>query len=175
MSFYDPENLTDPIVIATESESRLLQPVWNWIIYGREDFLRSPLFPPVLGIMFYIIVTIPFTIVDYCFQNIALVHSFKLHKNRPITAKMILNTYANAFWNHILLIIPVALVQAIWVPPTPLPPVAPTVCQFVFHISIFFVLFDFEYWIWHIIHHKVRNLYSVYQCLRKTAWAALKL
>jgi len=159
MSFYDPENFSDPAVIEYEKRHRLLQPVWELIITGHEDALRSPLFPPMLGVTFYLLATIPFTIVDVCFQNNKYVQSLKLQPKREVTSAMIRNSLLNAFWNHLLFIFPMALVQLIWVPPTPLPPVAPTVFQFVWHQMASFVMFDFEYWVWHAMHHKVRFLY----------------
>lgn len=155
MSFYDPENFSDLSVIEYEKEHRILQPVWDFIIEGREDVLRSPLFPPMLGVTFYLLATIPFTIVDVLFQDVKYVQSLKLQPKREVTWPMIRNSLLNAFWNHILFIFPMALVQLIWVPPTPLPPVAPTLFQFIWHQMAFFVIFDFEYWAWHALHHKV--------------------
>lgn len=155
MSFYDPENFTDLAVIEYERKHRILQPVWEFIIDGREDVLRSPLFPPMLGVTFYFLATIPFTIVDIFFQDAKVVQNVKLQPKREVTWPMIRNSLLNAFWNHILFIFPMAIVQLVWVPPTPLPPVAPTLFQFIWHQMAFFILFDFEYWMWHALHHKV--------------------
>jgi len=160
MSFYDPENFTDPLAIAYEKQHRILQPVWDLIKDGHEDALRSPLFPPILAVVFYLVGTLPFTFFDVVGQNSAFLRKYLLQPNRPpVSWGMVKAIYGNAFWNHILLIVPMALVQLIWVPPTPLPEVAPTLFQFVWHQIAFFVIFDFEYWAWHALHHKVRFLY----------------
>ncbi len=52
-----------------------------------------------------------------------------------------------------------ALVQLLWVPPTPLPPVAPTVFELCSQVFICFVLFDFSYFVFHITCHKVFRLF----------------
>ena len=50
MSFYAPENFTNLTDIEAAKAERALQPLWEWIITGREDVLRSPLFPPLYAL-----------------------------------------------------------------------------------------------------------------------------
>jgi len=159
MSFYDPDNFSDPSAIEYEKSHRLLQPIWDYIVDGREDMLRSPMFPPMLGVVFYFLATVPFTVVDLFFEDAPAIRKFKLQPKRRVTCELIRNSMTNAFWNHVLFIFPMATVQLIWVPPTPLPPVAPTLFEFLWQQVAFFIIFDFEYWLWHVIHHKVRFLY----------------
>lgn len=154
-SFYDPDNFTDPVEIAYEQKHRILQPVWDFIKTGREDALSSPLFPPFLAVSFYFSVIILFTILDMAGKNWAWLQRYKIQKNKEVTWKLIWQAQINEMWNLILWIIPMALVQLIWVPPAPLPPVAPTLFQFVWHQIAFFFIFDAEYWAWHTLHHKV--------------------
>lgn len=159
MSFYDPENFTDPAVMAYEKEHRILQPIWDLIRDGHEDALRSPLFPPILAVVFYLSATIPITAFDMCFGHLPFFQRYKFQKGHRVTWPMVRNTLVNAFWNHLLFIAPMSFVQLIWVPPTPLPPVAPKLSHFILHQIVFFFLFDAEYWAWHALHHKVRFLY----------------
>lgn len=156
-----------------EKQHRILQPIWDLIKDGHEDALRSPLFPPVLAVVFYFSATAPFTFLDLIGPKVPYIRKFLLQQNRPpVTWDMLKSVYGNAFWNHILLIIPMALVQLIWVPPTPLPPVAPTLWQFVWHQLAFFFLFDLEYWAWHTLHHKV-NINDASSLLFVNNWQCL--
>lgn len=51
MSFYDPENFTSLESINLAKSERILQPIWELIKSGgREDILRSPLFPPLYAL-----------------------------------------------------------------------------------------------------------------------------
>jgi hypothetical protein len=50
MSFYDPENFTSLDAIDAAQSQRLLQPIWSFIKDGREDMLRSALFPPLFAL-----------------------------------------------------------------------------------------------------------------------------
>lgn len=71
MSFYDPE-VIDPSIIECEKKSRILQPIWEFLITGHEDVLRSPLFPPMLAVIFYFSLTGIFTIIDLFGKKISL-------------------------------------------------------------------------------------------------------
>jgi len=159
MSFYNPEIFHNLSEIEYEKSRRILQPIWDFIKDGREDALRSPLFPPMLAVMFYLIVASFCTAVDLFGQDFDIIKRYRFQKDRKLTWPMVRNTIFNAFWNHILLVFPLATVQLIWVPPTPLPPVAPTLWEFFWQQVVWFFLFDFEYWAWHALHHKVRFLY----------------
>ena len=61
------------------------------------------------------------------------------------------------FWNHVLFIMPATMAQWVWQPPTPLPELAPTVWEFVWQQAASLVIFDFQYFVWHVTHHKVRG------------------
>jgi len=159
MSFYDPENFTDPSQIAYEQQHRILQPVWQFMKDGHEDALRSPLFPPILSVSFYFILSGVFTFFDLFGKNWQWLQKCKIQKEKEVTWKLVRSSLTNHFWNLALWIIPMALVQLLWVPPTPLPPVAPTLFEFIGHQILFFIIFDFEYWAFHATCHKVRWLY----------------
>jgi len=159
MAFYDPENLTDLQQIEYEQKHRILQPVWDFIKNGREDALRSALFPPFLAVSYYFSVIAIFTFFDIVGKDWNWIQKYKIQKDKKVTWSLIGSSMILHIWNLILWIIPMALVQLIWVPPAPLPPVAPTLFQFIWHQIAFFFVFDFEYWCWHALHHKVRFLY----------------
>jgi len=159
MSFYQPEIFANLSELEYEKSTRILQPVWDFIKDGREDALRSPLFPPMLAVTFYLIAASICTVVDLFGQDIPIIKRYRFQPERKLNWAMVRNTLGNAFWNHLLLVFPMATVQLIWVPPTPLPIVAPTLWEFCWHQIAWTFLFDFEYWAWHAIHHRVKFLY----------------
>jgi len=76
-----------------------------------------------------------------------------------VTLALIYDTLHLTFWNHLLFIMPAAMGQWVWVEPTALPALAPTVWEFVWHQVAGLFVFDFQYYVWHLTHHKVRFLY----------------
>jgi len=145
--------------VAYERSHRILQPVWDFIREGNEDAMRSPIFPPFLALTFYFSVVSFFTILDLFGKNSKLLQQYKIQKDKEVTFSMVWNAVVVNMWNLLLWILPMTFVQLLWVPPTPLPQVAPTLWQFIWQQVAFIILFDFEYWAWHSTHHKVRFLY----------------
>jgi cholesterol 25-hydroxylase len=159
MSFYDPENISDLATLEYERRHRVLQPLWELLKNGREDALRSPLFPPVLAVTVYVIIVGFFTLLDTVLSRWPLVSRYKIQKEKQVTGRLLWLSFIQHFWNHLLYIFPMAAVQLVWVPPTPLPVLAPTLFSFLWQQLASFFLFDFYYWCWHLLHHKVRVLY----------------
>lgn len=159
MSFYSPEVFANESEAAAAAESRILQRVWVFLKDGNEESLRSPLFPPILAVVFYFAVTGFFTLLDVVGENWSWLARYRIQSGRKVTWKIIRHALVNHLWNHLLLIFPLATVQLVWVPPTPLPPVAPSLWDFLSQQVLCFFLFDAYYWAWHALHHKVRFLY----------------
>lgn len=75
-----------------------------------------------------------------------------------VTKEHIYDTLILTFWNHILFIMPSAVAQWVWVPAAPLPELAPTLFDFVWHQLAGLFIFDFQYFVWHMTHHKVGDI-----------------
>lgn len=133
---------------------------WIWDLrIGREAWLASPLFPIVLSISYYFICVIPLTICDLYFCEKAFWKRFKLQTGRPTTWPMVRRALTHVMRNNILYILPVSIAQTIFTPDTPIPEEAPKFLTMVWHLAAMLVIFDFQYGLWHLIHHKNRWLY----------------
>ena len=157
-------NVSETIGVLSEnftskSSPRFLQPVWN-LRLGREDFIASPLFPVCLSVGFYFSFCLPFMIADLLGSKLPWMAKYKIQNDKEVTMSQIFDCLNLTFWNHILYVLPAAVAQWIWTPPTPLPELAPSVFEFLWQQMAALLVFDFQYYVWHWSHHKVRFLYK---------------
>jgi cholesterol 25-hydroxylase len=96
-----------------------------------------------------------FAVIDLFFAEVPFFKKAKIQSDRKVTWELAKQSLTLQMWNQLLWIYPMALVQLLWVPPTPLPPVAPTVWEFTSQLTIFFLMFDFGYFVFHVVHHRV--------------------
>lgn len=152
------ENVTVSHAV-TPGEFRLLQPIWD-LRLGKEEYFASPLFPVVLSVTFYFSFCTPFMIFDLFGKNWKWVQKYKIQSNLDVTYAQVWDTLVLTFWNHVLFVFPAAAAQWVWTPDTVLPELAPTVLEFVWQQIAGLLIFDFQYYVWHWSHHKVRFLYK---------------
>ncbi|XP_070542497.1 cholesterol 25-hydroxylase-like protein 1, member 2 [Ptychodera flava] len=139
----------------------LIQPVWDLVLnYVDHDFLRSPLFPIVLNVVFYFVACLPFMLFDLYGTQWNWIQRYKLQPKQKVSMPQVFDTLGLTFWNQIVFILPVSIGQWIYTPPTPLPPEAPGLWEFCWQIVAALLVFDLEYFIWHYCHHKNRWLYK---------------
>lgn len=139
-------------------EFRLLQAIWD-LRKGREDVLSSSLFPIVTSLVFYVLCVLPFMIIDMYGKNWKWIQKYKIQPDMEVTWTQIRLATTLTAWNHLLYILPVTIAQFVWTPSTAMPHLAPTVFEFVWQQYLALVIFDLEYALWHVVHHKVRFLY----------------
>ncbi|MBN3301612.1 cholesterol 25-hydroxylase-like protein 2 [Amia ocellicauda] len=146
-------------------QQSLLQPFWDYLHGNYQDTLRSPLFPVVLSVSTYLLLVAIFTVLDILAPVCPSINKYKIHSESPITWSNIWTTLGVTTYNHLVYIFPTAVGQWYWRPPTPLPKDAPTLSEFVFGILGCTILFDFQYYLWHLLHHKIRWLYSTFHAI----------
>ncbi|CAG2233909.1 cholesterol 25-hydroxylase-like protein 1, member 2 [Mytilus edulis] len=144
---------------ALSSGRSLLQVIWDFRL-GREDLVSSPLFPVFLSVAFYFSLCTPFMIADIYGKKWKWIQKYKIQTDKEVTLDQVFDTLQLTFWNHVLFILPAAVGQMIWTPPTPLPELAPSWFEFVWQQIASLIVFDFQYFVWHWTHHKVRFLYK---------------
>ncbi|ESO86672.1 hypothetical protein LOTGIDRAFT_194826, partial [Lottia gigantea] len=143
---------------SVEETRFILQPVWD-LRKGYEDYVRSPLFPVFLSVGYYFLLCIPFTFVDIYCKNMNWYKKYKIQPDKDVAPPLLWDTLSLTFWNHLLFIMPTAVAQWIWTPPTPLPDTAPALFDFIWQQIACLLVFDFQYYVWHYTHHKIRFLY----------------
>ena len=143
----------------TYEDFRILQPIWDMRI-GHETVAKSPLFPIVLSVGFYFISVVPWTLIDIYGKDWKWIQKFKIQPDKEVTWPLIWKAVVLTVWNHLIYILPISIAQWVWTPTTPLPPLAPELWAFCWHQYAALAIFDFEYFIWHAVHHKIRFLYK---------------
>uniref|UniRef100_A0AC35FDZ8 Fatty acid hydroxylase domain-containing protein n=1 Tax=Panagrolaimus sp. PS1159 TaxID=55785 RepID=A0AC35FDZ8_9BILA len=152
------EVLLNNATTAVES-TRILQPFWDYLRFNHGHIIRSPLFPPFFALSIDYTWVLVFTIMDLYFSEVPFLKKAKLQKDRKVTWPLIKESLKLQFFNQILWIYPMALVQVIWVPDADLPELAPTIWELFWQNTVFFLSFDLYYFTAHVLMHRIRFLY----------------
>jgi len=150
-------NLTAAAFSHRDSGQRILQPIWD-LTRGHEDLLSSPLWPVLLSVAAYFSLALPVTLLDTLGRGTAA-WRYKIQPDKQVTWDLLSDTLTLTMWNHVMFILPAAAAQWVLVPPSPLPAQAPPLWQFLWHQAAGLLMFDLQYTVWHVMHHKVRFLY----------------
>ncbi|XP_064609931.1 cholesterol 25-hydroxylase-like protein 1, member 2 [Liolophura sinensis] len=144
---------------SSADDPSILQSLWDLRV-GYEEQLRSPLFPVVLSVVTYFVLCIFFMIIDLLGERLPFIYKYKIQPEKKVTVAQIYDTVHLTIWNHVIFILPASAAQWVWTPPTTLPDLAPTLWEFTWHQIACLIVFDFQYYVWHLIHHRVRFLYK---------------
>lgn len=71
------------------AEFRILQPIWDTIRDGREDYLGSPLFPVFMSVTFYFVAVFPFMIIDLYGKEWLWVQKYKIQPSKEVSLLLI--------------------------------------------------------------------------------------
>ncbi|XP_034094917.1 cholesterol 25-hydroxylase-like protein 2 [Gymnodraco acuticeps] len=148
-----------------QSNGVFLQPAWDYLQQNHCDLLASPLFPVVLSITTYFLVVSLYTMLDLLAPTWPCINRYRLHPDTPVTWPDIWTTLGVTIYNHLLYIFPAAVAQWLWRPPVPLPCEAPTLCSFFLGIFACMIVFDSQYYLWHLLHHRVPWLYHMFHAV----------
>lgn len=146
-------------------DDSLLQPLWDRLRNDYRDYLRSPLFPIVLTVSSYFVLCLPFLVCDIMGEKLTWVQQFKIQPTRHPTASTLLHCVGVTLKNHVLLVLPASIAQWVWRPPVDLPERAPSLLELIAGVIGNLLLFDFQYFIWHLLHHKIRWLYVTFHAI----------
>ena len=136
-------------------EPLALQPTWDYLLENYEDVLSSQWFQVVMPVSVYFIFCLPFTVLD-----ILQVKKFKIQQQKPVTSEDFKKVLELTFWNHFLYILPVSLLSIFFAPPMPLPREAPQLPLSLIQLIFCLILFDFLYFSWHYLFHKVKPFFN---------------
>lgn len=143
----------------------LLQPLWDNLRLHYRDYLRSPLFPVILTVSSYFVLCLPYVVCDLMGNRWPWVQQFKLQPSRHPTLSTMLHCAGVTLYNHVFLVFPASVAQWAWRPPVDLPEMAPSLMELVAGVVGNLLLFDFQYYIWHLLHHRVRWLYVTFHAI----------
>ncbi|XP_022073965.1 cholesterol 25-hydroxylase-like protein [Acanthochromis polyacanthus] len=137
----------------------LLQPVWSFLL-GHASLLRSPFFPVLFSLSVYLSCCLPYLLLDALASRCALVRRYKLQPASVGSASpglcLVLTLY-----NHLLFIFPLSVLHW-YLRPLHLPEQAPPLPRLLAQVFVCLLLFDFQSFTWHLLHHRVPWLYRTF-------------
>ncbi|KAK6494873.1 cholesterol 25-hydroxylase-like protein 2 [Huso huso] len=146
-------------------EAPVLQPVWDYLRKNHQDALRSPLFPVIISVSTYFILCLFYMTLDFLSTVLPALNRFRIHSEHPVKLQSILKAVQLTLFNHVVFVFPAAIAQWFWRPPLPLEAAAPTILEFTMGVLGCTILFDFQYYFWHMVHHKFRWLYVTFHAI----------
>ncbi|XP_078497136.1 cholesterol 25-hydroxylase [Lissotriton helveticus] len=153
--------------------SLLLQPLWD-LVRGEEAWLRSPFFPVLFSFLVYIGFCVPFLALDLLSSKVPALRRYKMQPQRSPTAGVLLACVLHTVYNHVVFIFPVTVAHWYWRPAS-LPSEAPGLLRLLLDLAACLLLFDFQYFLWHVLHHRVPWLYKTFHKLHHTHTATFAL
>ncbi|KAM9323783.1 cholesterol 25-hydroxylase-like protein [Gastrophryne carolinensis] len=143
---------------AAQSWTPLLQPIWDYVI-SKEHIIRSPFYPVMFSFIVYMAFCLPYLFLDILCLRIKALKKYQVQpKSRP-TLDMVLHCLAHTIYSHLVFIFPMTVAYWYW-RPVNLPPLAPKLHRMVLDIIACLLIFDFQYFTWHLLHHKIPWLYK---------------
>ncbi|KAM9753537.1 cholesterol 25-hydroxylase-like protein 1, member 1 [Menidia menidia] len=137
----------------------LLQPLWDYLLSHHLPLVSSPFFPVILAFSSYFLFSLPFAVLDLLGSRLPLFHRYKIQPDRQPTAGMMARSFLRALHNHVFFVLPAVLVGVLLLPAPVLPQRAPAVGQLLADGLAVLLLFDTQYYVWHLIHHRSPQLY----------------
>ncbi|XP_037638804.1 cholesterol 25-hydroxylase-like protein [Sebastes umbrosus] len=141
------------------TEELLLQILWDWLRH--QSFLTSPFFPVCFSLTVYLSCCLPYIYLDLLCPRLTLVQRFKIQPQSEMTWPMAWKCLRKILHHHVCFIFPLSVVHWYW-RPVSFPALAPEMLTVVKDVLACLLLFDMQYFVWHLLHHKVPWLYHFF-------------
>ncbi|XP_074531290.1 cholesterol 25-hydroxylase-like protein [Halichoeres trimaculatus] len=142
-----------------DTERLLLQTLWDWLRH--QPFLRSPFFPVVFSLTVHLGCCLPYICLDFLDYRLSFIHQFKIQPQSKVTWEMALRCLYKILHNHVCFIFPFSVLHWYWKPVSS-PLLAPDTWSVLKDVLACLLLFDTQYFLWHLLHHKVSLLYQTF-------------
>ncbi|KAM5236470.1 cholesterol 25-hydroxylase [Ctenodactylus gundi] len=137
----------------------LLQPLWDHV--RTSGVTQSPFFPVVLSIGTYVGFCLPFVVLDFLCPWAPALRRYKIHPDFAPSARQLLPCLGWTLYQHLVFVLPVTLLH--WArSPARLPAEAPELPRLLRDVLLCLLLFDTEFFAWHVLHHRVPWLYRTF-------------
>uniref|UniRef100_A0A665VDB9 Cholesterol 25-hydroxylase like 1, tandem duplicate 1 n=1 Tax=Echeneis naucrates TaxID=173247 RepID=A0A665VDB9_ECHNA len=146
-------------ILPSKTSDRLLQPLWDYLLFHHLPLISSPLFPVLLAFSSYFFFSIPFAILDLLGEKVPSLYQYKIQPQRQPTLRMMAKSFFTALFNHFFFVLPAVIIGTLILPAPTMPQEAPTPYEVLIDGLATLLLFDTQYYIWHFIHHKHPQLY----------------
>uniref|UniRef100_A0A4W3JSU6 Cholesterol 25-hydroxylase n=1 Tax=Callorhinchus milii TaxID=7868 RepID=A0A4W3JSU6_CALMI len=144
----------------TARDTPTLQPLWD-LIRSREAYLQSPFFPVLFSFLVYMGFCLPFVILDLLAAHVSLLKKYKIQVQSDPSLGMMVTCVLQTLHIHTVFIFPLSVMHWYWATEE-LPELAPPLPKVVLDIVACLLLFDFQYFVWHLLHHKIPWLYKTF-------------
>ncbi|XP_053319697.1 cholesterol 25-hydroxylase-like protein 1, member 1 [Spea bombifrons] len=141
-------------------ECLFLQTFWDYIIHEFGGLVTCPFFPVLLAFSGYICFSFPFALLDVLGEQCHFFYKYKIQKKTRPTVKMMCLCIWRSVFNHVVYVLPMVMLSWVCMPPLALPSEAPSVYTLFGEVFGCLLLFDFQYFMWHVLHHKNKWLYK---------------
>ncbi|CAL8284159.1 unnamed protein product [Merluccius merluccius] len=138
----------------------LLQPLWD-VVLGYRGLMGSPFFPTLFSIGVYLACCLPYVVLDALAPRVAFLRRLKIQPHSAVSWDSVMSCLALTMYNHLVYVLPLTVLHWWW-RPVDLPPEAPRVPDLVWGVLACLLLFDFQYFLWHVLHHKIPWLYRTF-------------
>ncbi|XP_048875055.1 cholesterol 25-hydroxylase-like protein 2 [Brienomyrus brachyistius] len=152
-------------IVTMIPEKPPLQLIWDYLRTNHKEMLRSPLFPIVVSVSTYFITCLFYTTLDGLSTLVPALNRYRIHPDQPIKLSGVLKAVMLTLYNHLVFVFPASVAQWYWRPPLPLEERAPTALEFTLGILGCILLFDFQYYLWHLAHHRSQWLYVTFHAI----------
>ncbi|XP_006272308.3 cholesterol 25-hydroxylase [Alligator mississippiensis] len=143
-----------------EFDKLALQFFWD-IVKEKEPLVRSPYFPALFSFTAYMTFCLPYVALDFLSTKIPTLRRYKIQPQSYPTLEMMVPCVLRSVYHHMVLIFPVTVAHWYW-RPVHLPVLAPELPKLLLDVTVCLLLFDFQYFLWHLLHHKVSWLYKTF-------------
>ncbi|XP_068455276.1 cholesterol 25-hydroxylase-like protein [Clinocottus analis] len=144
----------------------LLQPLWSFLL-GQASLLHSPVFPVLFSVCAYLSCCAPFLLLDLLAPRWPLLRSYKLQPHSAPSWASVRGCLALTLYNHAVFIFPLTLAHW-YLKPAHLPQEAPPLPRLLAQVLVCLLLFDFQSFAWHLLHHRVPWLYRTFHKVHHT-------
>lgn len=144
----------------------LLQPLWT-VLLEHASLLRSPFFPVLFSLSAYLSCCLPFLLLDALSCRWASVRRYKLQPQSSVSWASARSCLALTLYNHLVFIFPLTVMHW-YLRPVQLPEEAPPLPSLLAQVLVCLLLFDFQSFAWHLLHHRVPWLYRTFHKVHHT-------
>ncbi|KAM9426587.1 cholesterol 25-hydroxylase-like protein [Pholidichthys leucotaenia] len=145
----------------------VLQPLWNFLL-DHPTILSSPFFPVFFSLFGYLACCAPFLLLDLLSRQWAVFRRLKLDPKSLVSMDEVLRCLRLTLYNHAVFILPLTLLHVYLRTPLALPAEAPSLSRLLAQVFVCLLLFDFQSFAWHLLHHRIPELYRRFHKVHHT-------
>ena len=138
----------------------LLQSVWD-LLLTHDALLSSPFFPVLFSLGTYLLFCLPYVALDLLSPHVELIRRYKIQQRSHVPWEVMWSCLVHSLYNHVMFIFPLTVLNWYW-RKVSLPAEAPHPLKVAHDLLACLLLFDFQYFVWHMLHHKVPWLYRTF-------------